>query len=242
MAGKEEGNIRELTYSEEETPNEEEEGAFQKPSGKLKMLAEVLSFLFHPLFVPSVLFGVVLGFSPYVATNIATEYRLYIWGLLTLTTLVIPLSCFLVLHYFGTMPSLSMTNRNERPAPFMYISVFYGVTTYFFISRFPGLVNINVMLAGITIILFALTLITFYRKISAHSTGVGGAVGFLASFTLLYNDIQLLYPLSAMVVLAGLIMSARLYLNEHTPLEVWTGALLGFTTGFASVFTGLLLL
>lgn len=242
MAGKEEGNIPELTYSEDTLHKVEEEEGFPKPSGKIKVLAEGLSFLLHPLFIPSLLFGVILYFSPHVVAYLADEYRLYIWGLLTLTTLVIPLSCFLILHYFGTMPSLGMTNRSERPAPFLYISVFYGITTYFFISKFPSLVNINIMLAGITLILFVLTLVTFYWKISAHSTGIGGAVGFLASFTLLYQDGQLLYPLSVMVVLAGISMSARLYLNEHSPPEVWVGALLGFTIGFASVFTAQFLL
>ena len=239
MAGNERDSWN-LEYMEEENLNKEEE-VLQEPSGGFRWLAELVSFLLHPLFVPSILFGVVLFFSSIVSPPLAEEHRLSVWGLLALTTLFIPLTCFLVLHYFGTMPSLKMIDRQERPAPFLYISIFYAIITYFFITKYPSLVNINIMLAGITFILFLITLITFYWKISAHSTGMGGAVGFLASFTLVYHDLQLLYPLAIMIVLAGVSMSARLYLNEHKPVEVWVGALVGFILSSSSVFVLFLL-
>lgn len=240
MAGSEERNLR-MSFSEEDRPEPEEREEEIRPSGKLRWIAEAVGVILHPLFIPSILFAVIFFFSPLVTSPLSDEYRLSVWGLLVLTTLIIPLASFLLLHYFGSMPSLKMTNRQERPVPFLYISIFYAVTTYFFISEFPSLININIMLAGITFILFLITLITFYWKISAHSAGIGGAVGFLASFTLLYHDLQLLYPLAIMVVLAGVSMSARLYLNEHRPIEVWVGGLLGFSLSFASVFVLFLL-
>lgn len=241
MAENKESESLEFIYNMEEEGQNLEEEEPSKPSGKLRWLAEAVSVLLHPLFVPSIIFGVVLYFSPLVSAPLSEDYRLQVWGLLVLSTLVIPLFSFLILHFFGSMPSLKMEQRTERPAPFVYISIFYIVTTYFFVTKYPSLININIILAGISLILVLLTLITFYWKISAHSTSIGGAVGFLASFTLLYHDLQLLYPLSIMVVVAGVCMSARLYLNEHKPLEVWVGAMLGFTVSFASVFTIFLL-
>ena len=235
MSGSEERDSLNLSYREEEEQEHEVKGEQPESSAGLRKAAEVVSVILHPLFIPSILFGIVLFFSPHVSAPLSEEYRFPVWGLLVVTTLVIPLSSFLILHYFGTMPSLKMARRQERPVPFLYISFFYAVTTYFFVSKFPSLINLNIMLAGITFILFVITLITFYWKISAHSTGIGGAVGFLAAFSMLYHDLQLMYPLAVMVVLAGISMSARLYLNEHKPLEVWVGALLGLSMSFASV-------
>lgn len=235
MAEIEEKSSRELTYRQEEAnlPAEEE---LSQPSGTLKRVAEVISVILHPLFIPSLLFGLVFYFSPITSAPLASDYRLPMLGLLVLTTFIIPLCSILFLHYFGNMASLRMVRRQERVAPFLYISIFYAFTTYFFITKYQRFVNINVILAGITLLLFLITIITLYWKISAHSAGIWGAVGFLASFMLLYQDQNLLYPLSVMIVLAGASMSSRLYLNEHKPIEVWVGALLGFTVCFASVF------
>jgi membrane-associated phospholipid phosphatase len=43
---------------------------------------------------------------------------------------------------------------------------------------------------------------------------------------------SLLWPTLIVLIVAGLVMSARLYLNAHTPREVLYGALAGFSIGF----------
>lgn len=227
-----------LQQEEGEEPDEQEEGS---RGGSFRQLAQGLSVALHPLLVPSILFALVFFVSPQVTAPLSENLRLPMLGLLVLTTFLIPMSSLLILYFLGSIPSLRMPDREQRRMPFLFVSIFYAVTSYIFISKYPQLVHLNIMLAGMTFIIFLITAVTQYWKISAHSTAISGAVGFLAAFVVIYRDTPLLYALAGMVVLAGAVMTARLYLNEHEPAEVWVGSLLGLLISIASVFFFLLL-
>ena len=207
----------------------------------LRLLAQGLSVAAHPLLVPSLLFAIVLFSSPRLSAPLQPDLRWPMLGLLVLTTFLIPVGSLLILYTLGRIPSLHMPERKQRGLPFLFVSIFYAVTSYIFISKYPQLLHLNIMLAGITFIIFLITAVTLYWKISAHSTAISGGVGFLAAFAVFYQDSVLLYVLAGMIVLAGAVMSARLYLNAHEPAEVWVGGLLGLLISMASVFFFLLL-
>ncbi len=46
----------------------------------------------------------------------------------------------------------------------------------------------------------------------------------------------LLIPVVVSVILAGIVSSARLYLNAHTPHEVYAGVVLGFAVCFGILY------
>ena len=219
-------------FEEPETGESQQE----EPSGRFRWLAEAVSVVFHPIMMPSLLFALIFFLSPRVSAPLAADLRWSMLGLLVLTTLIIPCASMLLLYYFGGIPDLKMPGREERRMPFLFISIFYAVTTYLFISKYPHFAHINIMLAGITFIIFLVSIISLYWKISAHSAAVGGVLGFMASFALVYHDSMLLYGLAGMVVVAGAVMSARLYLHEHQPTEVWTGSMLGLLVSMFTVF------
>jgi membrane-associated phospholipid phosphatase len=60
---------------------------------------------------------------------------------------------------------------------------------------------------------------------------MGGALGIIMPLNKAAEG-ALLYPVVLLIVLAGLVMSARLYLQVHTLREVGYGAALGFLVGF----------
>ncbi len=87
----------------------------------------------------------------------------------------------------------------------------------------------------ITALVVISTLITFFYKISVHSLAACGMIGILLPLNKAIENNALLWPTSIALVIAGLIMSARLYLNAHTFNEVVVGALTGFSIGFAGM-------
>ena len=70
-------------------------------------------------------------------------------------------------------------------------------------------------------------------KISAHAAGMGGLVALMfriiASHYALYN---LNVWLSVMIIVAGMVMTSRVYLKRHTLWQV----LAGFANGFICVY------
>ncbi|HWA34292.1 MAG TPA: phosphatase PAP2 family protein, partial [Cyclobacteriaceae bacterium] len=118
------------------------------------------------------------------------------------------------------------------------ITIVYGVVAAMFFYKVSVNINFNkVMLIEVALGLVA-TLATFYDKVSIHSMAICGALGIFVPLNKAVDDGSLLLPTAVLLVIAGAIMSARLYLNAHTPRQVLYGAFLGFTVAF----TGMLLL
>lgn len=65
--------------------------------------------------------------------------------------------------------------------------------------------------------------------------GVTGLLGIVLPLNTVAENNALFIPAVALLVITGLVMSARLQLNAHTPREVWFGALTGFLIGFVGM-------
>jgi hypothetical protein len=200
-------------------------------------LAQALSILFQPLLMPSFLFLLLWAFAAPTLPSWDASSAVLVFGLVFLTTCLIPLISLLALKVSGNLSgSFFMKDRQQRIVPFVFISLYYVLTAYLFTSKL-FFVN-ELLIACITVVaalIVLLTLITFFWKISAHSMAMGGSVGVLVAVQMHYTMASMLWPLLGMVVLAGAVMTARLYLKAHDAAEVWVG----FGVGFLFCFFGL---
>lgn len=137
---------------------------------------------------------------------------------------------------FPAPKSLWMKSKEERVVPFVFITIYYGLCSYLFLMQWKFNVIFSVILLSITITIFLITIITIRWKISAHSAGIVGALGFILAVSLKFQDNQLMYPILALIILSGLVMSSRLQLNDHDSSQVYAGALLGFGVSFGAIY------
>nr|WP_262918447.1 PA-phosphatase [Belliella filtrata] len=151
-------------------------------------------------------------------------------------TFAIPLAILMIMKLTGTISSLKMDDRKDRVMPFSVISLLYLISGYAFFTNDWMDYKLVYTLLVITICLILLTGISFFWKISAHMIGVGGMLGFVLASTQMVTGYSLLNYAIGAVLLAGLVGSSRLYLNTHTPLQVWFGFILGFVICFLSYF------
>ena len=130
--------------------------------------------------------------------------------------------------------SFGMVDRSERVIPFFIITVFYFAVSIMMSNRMGWdsfFIMAMITIAGISLVV---TLVTLKWKISVHSVAVSSVVGFLLAAVVIRAGSDLLYPLVLCIVAAGAVMSARLYLNVHTPAQVGWGCLLGFGVSFTA--------
>jgi hypothetical protein len=80
---------------------------------------------------------------------------------------------------------------------------------------------------GCILALLGTLLISFRWKISIHMIGLGGLSAFLLLMSYL-QDVNLLYYLVSTLLASGLAASSRLFLNAHTPEQIYSGYFLGF--------------
>ncbi len=198
-------------------------------------LALGISAVLHPLLLPTYLFGLLFWLSPSMMGVSNDDIRNKILMLLVVCTFLIPMLSTYMLYRLGSIKSLHMEDRQDRLFPFIAATLFYILTTYLFVKQLSALYLITLILSGITFCLLLVTVVSFFWKISAHSVGIAGIVGFLIGLYYQYAAIEYFYPLLLVVLLAGLLMSARLYLNAHTPAQVLAGAAAGLGIGLGTI-------
>jgi hypothetical protein len=130
-----------------------------------------------------------------------------------------------------------MVERHDRIIPFVFITLFYLMMTGLFYWKFHIGFQDNVFrfLVIIDLLVIASTLITFFYKISVHSIGICGLLGMLIPLNRVSEDHSLFYRTLAALVVAGLVMSARLQLNVHTLREVLIGGAVGFSVSLLAM-------
>lgn len=160
-------------------------------------------------------------------------------ALLFLSTFATPSLLIYYLYRMGFFSNLVLDNLRDRRIPYWLTILIYTATTYLFgwkFQPFSSLIpGIAIILGSITVSILLVAIISFRWKISAHATGIGGLTGALACLTLYFDETNLFLPLILSIATTGVLLSARLQLNAHTPAQLLAGLLLGFVISTASI-------
>lgn len=204
----------------------------------MTVLARIISIIFHPLLLATYLFGLLTFVLPAALDPLKEEGHLNFIFLIFCVTFLFPALNVGIFKTFGSIKTLAMKERQERIIPFSFITILYVVVTYLFYTRTRIGLNDNLLkfLIIIDALVLVATVVTYFYKVSVHSMGICGMIGILLPLNKISEDGALFYPTLVTIVLAGVVMSARLQLNAHTPREVMIGGVLGFTTSFLLMF------
>lgn len=196
-----------------------------------RIISLIISVLLQPLVIPSLVFGLALFVVP-EATSIPESFKGTLFYLIALSTLVIPMVTVFGLRLSGTLKSVHMDELKDRAIPFSITSIYYILTVYFLYQKKEFDPILWQVLGVITLAILVLTIVTFFWKMSAHMTGMGGLLAAVLVLGLKFPNFQPLYPLLGSLVLTGLVGTVRLYLNAHKPVELYVGLIFGFSTCF----------
>ncbi|MFN7600853.1 MAG: hypothetical protein ACK5R0_05590 [Bacteroidota bacterium] len=199
----------------------------------VRFAAQVISFLFHPLLLSTYL---VIFLGAFFPTMVMAD-RGKVWivtAFIFVFTFLLPALNLIMLRSFKTIRSLTLRDRQERIFPFAIITVIYGIIAFLFYYKLP-FPNLNKLMLIVFGLVLASFLITFFIKISIHSISMAGAIGIVLPLNKAMEEPRLLVPTALLIVLAGLVMSARLVLGAHTLSDVLKGALVGFAIGYCGV-------
>jgi len=195
-----------------------------------RIIAKIISGVLHPLIMPTV--GVLLMFTyPTYLTALSYEIKKAIVLIVFLSTFLAPMLIFLLFYNMRIISDLSMSTRKERPLPYMVLLVFYIGTIWLFLtfsSPVPRFVMLFLFLGGGGLI--AQFVANFWIKASAHTSGISGMVTYIVFF-LYINNLETAYFVVISALCIGLVGTARLQLNAHTPKEVLVGTLTGMFFG-----------
>ncbi|MBS1977935.1 MAG: phosphatase PAP2 family protein [Bacteroidetes bacterium] len=203
----------------------------------MRHLSILVSWVFHPLLLCTYLVILLTRFLPHFLLIPTASIWMFI-GLVFIMTFVLPVLNLLMFKTFGSLHSLQMHQRRDRIVPFVLISIIYAVVAWMFYYKISTNVNFNKVMLIVAVLVVTATVITFFEKISVHSMAAGGMAGIIIPLNKVVADNSLLWPSVFIIVIAGAVMSARLYLNAHTLRQVMYGGAAGLMIGL----TGMLLL
>ncbi len=199
----------------------------------LKITAQAISILLHPLLMPTWLFGVLIYFLPASLRPLqAGGFALFFifFGM----TVCLPALNLMFFKFTGTIRSFYLIERRDRILPSILITLIYIFLTVMIFNKMYVPVLLKLMMI-VTSLSMLVTIATFFFKISAHAVGMSGLAGILLSMAMVASASELLMPALAVIVLAGVTMSSRLLLNAHSLYEVGLGGALGFAVGACGV-------
>jgi len=176
----------------------------------------------------------------YILFNSGSHLSLYnydaqkfIFLLIFIATCVAPVLFLPFFLYRNIIESFRMESHKERVYPLLLSFVFY-LMVFYLMSSYQISNFLKSFILGSAISVGMLSIISWKWKISAHMAGIGGLLGliFVLSVSLTVN-----LQTFTIIVLAvsGLLGFARLQLNEHSPIQVFSGFLIGFISVFLSM-------
>lgn len=198
----------------------------EKHSRLLTIPAKVISYVFHPLFIPTYVFLFLIYQVPYEFAGI-TEYQLQLrlFSIFWLTAFFPAFAVFL-LWRLKFSNSIFLRTQKERIVPYI-ITMFFYWWMYFLSRNFtdqPAVLKFFYM--GIFMATVAGLILNNYFKISLHGMAAGGALAAIILFALYYRLPMGLY-ISVAALLTGLVCTSRLLVSDHTNAELYSGLAVG---------------
>lgn len=190
----------------------------------IRFFSKFISGVLHPLWMPFYLFTCLTAYPPSFIENEIRGYALPL--IILLLTGLLPAFNLILFRVLGTIPDLTLAARKDRIMPFMFITMIYAATAYLFYQQYPIEWAFKFLLL-IASACMAGALITVWFKVSIHALAVTAATAILLFSEISEQEGTLFVPALAGVILSGMVMSARLWLEAHTMKEIITGAATG---------------
>ncbi len=187
--------------------------------------AKVISVLFHPLLVPTYALLLFINLNTHFVLAIPIQVRYLMTLLVFLTTFMLPALILLILRKFDVVKSMEMPERQERALPLIIVSAFFYLT-YYLLKQMEQNSIITLFMIGATMLILLCLIINYFTKISLHTASWGGFLGALMGYSL-NARVDVMLWLYAIILITGIVATARLILKAHTPAQVYGGFLLG---------------
>lgn len=189
------------------------------------ILPKIISYCFHPLLIPVLIFSILLNISALYAYTIPPTLKLTLIGITIFTCILFPLLTVFILLRFNIISSIYTETKEERVYPILAVAAFYYLT-YILLKEFQVSAIFSYYMLGSTLLAILALFINFYKKISLHMVGIGSFTGLFAGLILRFGfDFNL--PVIFGILMGGVVGYARLKSNAHQPTEIYSGFLMG---------------
>ena len=187
--------------------------------------------VFTPFYLSLV--GLIALFTFSYLSLMPWAYKLTVLTLVYLFTILIPT---LLIHFYRNYHDwtlIELGKKGRRVVPYLLSIVSYFVC-YYVMHRFniPHFMS-NILMAAL-IIQILCALINVWWKISTHTAAIGGVMGALQAFAVIFGFNPIGW-LCLVLILAGMVGTSRMILRQHSLRQVCYGFLLGLVVAYGVI-------
>ena len=187
------------------------------------LAARIMSMLFTPFYLPLV--GLVALFLFSYMSLLPLAYKLPMLLMVYISTILMPSLLIHLYRKFQGWTSKELGRKERRVVPYLIsILCYFGC---FFLMEYRNTPRvISIILVAALVIQMVCALINVWWKISTHTAAIGGVAGGLVVYSIAFS-FNPIWWLEFVILLAGMVGTARMILRQHTLAQVVTGFLVG---------------
>lgn len=189
--------------------------------------AHFFSYVFHPLFIPFYVSWFIEFMHPSYFSGFSDAGKKRVLVMVTINAIAFPFITVILLKALGFIDSFFLRTQRDRIIPYIASMTFFFWAQYALREQ-PEIPRILVVfMFGVFISSAAALIANIYFKVSIHAIGMGGLTGIF--FVIMQqNSMLMTWPLSAALLIAGLVCTSRLIVSDHNPKDIYSGLLIGF--------------
>jgi len=226
-----------LTVDSDNQLHELRENTLSKQHIAIRLAAKMVSFLFHPVFVPVYIVVFLLYVHPYLFAGFSEWDKSLVLIQAFVMFTFFPFVTVLLLKALKFINTIYLHTQKDRIIPFVACGIWYFWIWYVW-HNLPDYPREAIVLALAIFIASSIGLIAnIYMKVSMHTISIGVMVSFILQ--LAFNQsINFGIYISFAVLIAGLVCTARLIVSDHTPREVYSGLMIGIFSQLIANWVG----
>lgn len=191
----------------------------------LKLLARIISVVFHPLFLPVYIsWFLIYEYQVFPAFSPGEQAILLVRFIVMYT--VFPLVTVLLAKGVGFIQSIYLKTQKDRIIPYIACGLYY-FWMWYVLKNQPEIPRSVVMFSlGIFLASSLGLILNSYLKISMHTIAAGLAATFMVLLGFI-GEINMGFYIAITLLLTGIIATARMITADHNPAEVYLGLFVG---------------
>jgi hypothetical protein len=198
----------------------------EKQPAPLRIAAKIISYIFHPLFIPVYLSWLAVESQSFLFGVFSEWEKAIFIARFGVMYIMFPLVSVLLMKALGFVSSIHLNTQKDRIIPYVVCMIYYWWMWYVLHNQpeYPKqfvILSFAIFLASIGGLMANINI-----KISMHAIGAG----VMAAFVMLLGfsqDINFGIYISISILLAGIICTARFIDSDHTAKEIYVGLLVG---------------
>ncbi len=187
-------------------------------------IARFVSLLFTPFYLP--LIGVIILFTFSYLALLPILYRLEILTIVYLFTILLPIFIIRLYRHYQGWSLIELGQRERRMIPYIVSILCYFACVWLLRSMNVFHFISSILMAALLVQIIC-AIINVWWKVSTHTAAIGGVAGALFAFAEIFA-FNPVWWLCLVLVLAGVLGSARMILRQHSLAQVVGGFFIGF--------------